>query len=387
MKHTKISEQNDAFGHLTGVEKEDCDQVIQEKNFLPFDPEDIDVTTRTMMIGLMLSRAENGMINLQPDFQRRWGIWDQRRQSRLIESLLLRIPLPVIYAAEDQNECWDIVDGIQRLSTITRFIQPHIINEDPLILSGLEYLKDCEGKTFCELNPRLQMRLREAELIVHLIRKDTPSSVKFNIFARINTGGISLSRQELRHAITPGKARYILEEWASSQPFLEATSASVQKTRMDDRELVLRFLAFYMFGFETYRQHNMDSFLIFTMKAINDMSDDDLKDIKLKFDKALQTSSAIFDRDSFRKRYNNNAKRLPINKALFESLTVNLARFSDQERLRLINSSGKIRSAFMHLCSDRRFENAISQGTGDTRKVYIRFSEIKKMFEENLSHA
>ena len=92
----------------------------QEHIVEPFDPEDIDVITRSMTVDLLLSRASSGMIDLQPDFQRRWGIWDNKRQSRLIESLLLRIPLPVLYAAEDDDERWEIVDGIQRLSTIAR---------------------------------------------------------------------------------------------------------------------------------------------------------------------------------------------------------------------------------------------------------------------------
>lgn len=88
-----------------------------------------------MTVDLLLSRARSGMVDLQPEFQRRWGIWDQRRQSRLIESMLLRIPLPNLYAAEDENERWEIVDGIQRLSTVARFIEPDIVSEDGFALT------------------------------------------------------------------------------------------------------------------------------------------------------------------------------------------------------------------------------------------------------------
>ena len=179
-----VAEQLDMLGHSTGIEREEPATSDGEKIAEPFDPDNIDVVTRSMTVDLLLSRTESGMMDLQPDFQRRWGVWDARRQSRLIESLLLRIPLPVLYAAEDDDERWEIVDGIQRLSTIARFIKPQIVDSQPLVLSGLEYLRDYEGKNFDELSPRLKMRLRETELIIHLIRKGTPPEVKFNILDR-----------------------------------------------------------------------------------------------------------------------------------------------------------------------------------------------------------
>lgn len=386
MEEAKIVEQLDALGHATGVEQEEPPQE-GERIAEPFDPDNIDVVTRPMTVDLLLSRTENGMINLQPDFQRRWGVWDQRRQSRLIESLLLRIPLPVLYAAEDEDERWEIVDGIQRLSTIARFIKPQVIGERPLVLSGLEYLQDYEGKAFDGLSPRLQMRLREAELIIHLIRKGTPPEVKFNIFARINTGGIALSAQELRHAITPGKARDLLETWASLPTFVKATDGSVQPIRMDDRELVLRFLAFYLLGLESYRQPDMDGFLITAMKAINITSNESLASTQLQFESALRAASAIFGKDAFRKRYAMDAGRLPINKAVFEALSVNLARLSDDHLNKLVRSKDAVRVAFIELCHDRSFENAISQGTGDIRKVNRRFSAIQELIEKVLLNA
>jgi len=386
MEEAKVIEETDVFGHTTGVEHEEpADE--GERIAEPFDPDNIDVITRPMTVDLLLSRTENGMINLQPDFQRRWGVWDQRRQSRLIESLLLRIPLPVLYAAEDEDERWEIVDGIQRLSTIARFIKPQIIGERPLILSGLEYLKDYEAKGFEELSPRLKLRLREAELIIHLIRKGTPPEVKFNIFARINTGGIALSAQELRHAITPGKARDILETWASLPSFMKATDGSVQPIRMDDRELVLRFLAFYLLGLESYKQPDMDGFLIAAMKAINVTNSEKLDEARSKFESALQTASDIFGRDAFRKRFDPDAGRLPINKAIFEALSVNLARLSEEDLVALERSGRTVRMAFIELCHDRSFENAISQGTGDVRKVNRRFSAIRQMLSEVLFNA
>ncbi|MES1971323.1 MAG: DUF262 domain-containing protein [Pseudomonadota bacterium] len=382
-----VVEQLDMLGHATGIEVEESAAGDGEKIAEPFDPDDIDVVTRTMTVDLLLSRTESGMIDLQPDFQRRWGVWDARRQSRLIESLLLRIPLPVLYAAEDEDERWEIVDGIQRLSTIARFIKPGIIGGQPLILTGLEYLHDYEGKDFEGLSPRLKMRLRETELVIHLIRKGTPPEVKFNIFARINTGGMALSAQELRHAITPGKARDLLEKWASLPMFVRATDGSVQPIRMDDRELVLRFIAFYLLGLESYKQPDMDGFLITAMKAINATSDEELARIQFGFVSAMQSAFTIFGRDAFRKRFYENAGRLPINKAVFEALSVNLARLSHEELATLEKRGAEVVEGFMALCHDRSFETAISQGTGDIRKVNRRFSAISEMISQVLLNA
>lgn len=346
---------------------------------VPFDPDDIEVSTRTMTIDLILSRIDSGAINLQPDFQRRWGIWSVRRQSRLIESLLLRIPLPTFYAAEDDNEDWEIVDGIQRLSTIARFIRPDLLHQDGFALEGLEYLNQFEGTRYEDLTARLQRRLRETELVVHLIRYGTPVDVKFNIFARINTGGMALTAQELRHAIIPGPARNILAEWAGTDAFKRATSNSVREERMDDRELVLRFIAFTLTSYEEYQDDDFDGFLANAMRRLNALPEDRLWSMKENFLKAMNAAFMIFDNDAFRKRYASNVPRSLINKALFEALSVNLSKLSDSEIERLIANREKVRTAFIDVCNDRYFDSAISQGTSSPKKIFIRFRGIAEM--------
>jgi len=376
-----LSEQTDAKGEGTGVEEEAAGTDL-EKIAEPFDPDDIDVATRSMTVDLLLSRAKSGMIDLQPEFQRRWGIWDARRQSRLIESLLLRIPLPVLYAAEDDSERWEIVDGIQRLSTIARFIDSSIIGEKPLRLVDLEYLSDFNHKYVHDLPARLQLRLKESELIIHLIRKGTPAEVKFNIFARINTGGMSLSSQELRHAITPGPARKLLELYSELPSFRRATDYSVKSTRMDDRELVLRFLAFHLVGVENYRQPDMDGFLIGAMKHINSLAADQVEEAKAAFIAAMDDAYSIFGIDAFRKRYLPGASRLPINKALFEAISVSLAELTTAQRNTVRSRRSSVVQALIGLCNDRSFESAISQGTGDIGKVNRRFGMVRRMIQE-----
>lgn len=377
-------EQLDLFGKGTGVEVDDASALESEEIREPFDPEQIDVTTRTTTVDLLLARVANKRINIMPEYQRRWGIWDATRQSRLIESLLLRIPLPVIYAAEDEDERWEIVDGIQRLSTIARFVRPEIIGEQPLLLSGLEYLKAYDGKSYNDLSEKLQTRLRETEIVVHVIRHGTPPMVKFNVFARINSGGVKLSPQELRLAITPGPARDILGKWASSEAFLTATDHSVKPMRMDDQELVLRFVAFQLLGVQSYRHSDMDGFLIQAIRKLNRLQAKELDAVEDAFTRAMVTAYGIFGADAFRKRLFPDAVKMPINKALFEALSVGIASLTDHQALYLIDRRDMVKEAFMELCADRQFESAVSQGTSDVGKVNLRFERVADMLDEVL---
>lgn len=369
-------------GAASGIEDETAQPI--ESISQPFDPEKIDVSTRSMTVDLLLSRINSGAIDLAPDFQRRAGIWTDVRQSRLIESLLLRIPLPTLYAAEDEVETWAMVDGIQRLTTIARFMAPESIRQQRLKLVGLEYLSsEFNGATYDDLPPRLKRRLRETELIVHVIRFGTPDEVKFNVFARINTGGMPLSSQELRHALIPGKAREILGLWAGTDEFVHATDGSIKDDRMADRELVLRFIAFRIAGYDGYSSPDFDDFLRRAMRSLNSLKPDEIRKLRHEFSSSLDAAYHIFGRHCFRKIYRDGAPRYPINKALFDSISVNLAMLGDLERARLIKNSKAVVRDYIQLVNDSGFESSISQGTGNPSKVKYRFSKISELFRRH----
>jgi len=368
----------DDEGRDTGVELEQLDDVINE----PFDPAEIDVQTRIMTVDLLMSRLRRGVLDLAADFQRTAGIWSEINQSRLIESLLLRIPLPTLYAAESGEESWAIVDGIQRLSTIARFIEPEVINARPLKLRRLEYLQQYNGRKYTELPPPLQTRINETELIVHLIRAGTPEPVKFNIFARINTGGRPLTPQELRHALIPGRARLLLKELAAGDAFLDATQESVSPSRMADREMVLRFLAFRLTEPDDYKRGDLDAFLRQAMRQIDTLPDDRIERLIAEFTRAMAAATAIFGEHAFRKQFSGQDRRLPVNKALFEAISVNLARMTPRELSILIERREKVRDEFIDMMENSAFLQTISGGTGDVEKVRRRFASIDKLLRE-----
>jgi uncharacterized protein DUF262 len=367
----------DSGGFSLDVEWEEPDDRIDE----PFDPEKIDVRTRSMTVDLLLARLRRKALDLAPEFQRRAGIWKPKNQSRLIESLLLRIPLPSFYAAENEAEEWAVVDGVQRLTTIARFIDPESIDAEPLVLQNLEYLS-YNGSSYHDLPGRLQTRLVETEVLVHLIGKTTPEEVKFNIFGRINTGGLPLSRQELRHALIPGPARELLPRLAASPEFQHATQGSVQDARMSDCEMVLRFLAFRIFPLAQYKSSDLDDFLRLAMKELNGMDAKTIADLENDFTEAMKAAKEIFGEHTFRKKTHGQKYRSQINKALFEAISVNLARRSMAETEILISRRDQVAEKLADLLGRKDFNDSISIGTGDRTRVARRFDAIDKLFSE-----
>ncbi len=362
-----------------GIDPDEDESIIQ-----PFDPELIRVETRPMTIDLLLQRIRYEELNLAPDFQRRGGIWNNRTKSRLIESILIRIPLPAFYMDATDEDQWVVIDGLQRLTTLKMFV-----NDESLKLCELEFLIQLNNKTFSELPRNLQRRIIETQVTVYLIEKGTPSEVKFNIFKRINTGGLPLSLQEIRHALNQGKSTKFLEKLASLPEFRNATDGSVDSKRMADREFILRFLAFVIYPYSEYKATEFDSFLSDVMAEINGMSEKELNDLERKFSQAMTAAYEIFGNDAFRKRDRLNASRKPVNKALFESWSVNFSKLNHEQIQTLIERKDQLKDGFIRLMNDRevepRFDSAISQGTGDTRKVKRRFSGIEQLIQEVLA--
>jgi hypothetical protein len=335
----------------------------------PFDPDKIKISTEKKTIDLIVRRIRYKEIDLAPEFQRRARVWTSQRKSQLIESLLLKIPLPVFYVAADHKDEWAVVDGLQRLTTILDFV------EGEFDLDGLEYLGALRGKNFKTLDRAMQRRIEETELVINVIQPGTPDEVLMNIFKRINTGGLPLTAQEIRNALHKGPVRAYLRRLVESEDFRSATDGSVRDVRMDAQEMVLRFLAFRTVGWKAYKVHDFDAFLNDAMRRLNAMSNAERDQLGSDFLRVMRAARAIFGNNAFRKPRKEG--RNPISKPLFEAWSVNLAELADDEIETLVKNGSLLIDGLQHfLTADSEFEKSVTLSTGNVNKVRKRFTKI-----------
>lgn len=361
-----------ALEQAHGVEEEGVDEDVKLTH--PFDPSKIRVTTEPRTIDSLVRRINHDEIDLAPAFQRRARLWKPHRKGQLVESILLRIPLPVLYVAATEEDYWSVVDGLQRLTTIHDFVS------DVFPLHGLEYLHQLNGLYFSKLPRPMQRRIEETALVINIIQPGTPDEVMINIFKRLNTGGLPLSGQEIRNALYKGQVRNFLADLVATNSFQRATDGRVSDDRMDAQECALRFAAFMLNGWQNYDRNDLDSYLSEAMKQLNAADEETLKDIKDHFKIAMNAAHSIFSTDAFRKRYNEFDARKPVSKALFEAWSVNLAALERDELKFLIRNSEIVRKEFRDLMiEDRFFDVSISSSTGTVQRVHKRFAAIENL--------
>lgn len=368
-----------ALENALGVEEEAVDESVELIH--PFDPSKIRVTTEPKTIDLIVRRINHGEIDLAPAFQRRARLWKPHKKGQLIESILLRIPLPVFYVSATEDDLWAVVDGLQRLTTIHDFLS------DEFALTGLEYLEQLEGLRFSKLPRPMQRRIEETSLLINIIQPGTPDEVMINIFRRLNTGGLPLTGQEIRNALYKGQVRDFLAEMVATPDFKRATDGRVSDDRMDAQECVLRFAAFHMNGWENYDRNDLDAYLSEAMRQLNALHSDELRRIGEDFRLAMQTAYELFRDDAFRKRYNRIDDRKPVSKALFEAWSVSLAKLTGEERQRIVAASDELMDAFIAtMCEDRFFDVSISSSTGTVQRVHKRFGTIENLIVSVLTN-
>ncbi|MCK5720033.1 MAG: DUF262 domain-containing protein [Thiomargarita sp.] len=253
-------------------------------------------------------------IILQTDFQRN-DIWGIKQKSELIESVLMGIPIPVMYFFEDKDGNKQVVDGRQRLNTFFNFIN------DEFKLKNLNILEEQNNKFFKDLEPFFQGLIEDYQLSIYVIQPPTPEKIKFDIFDRVNRGGTNLNHQEMRNALYQGKATDLLNKLIVLKCFEDATGKGISGKRMKDKYLALRFLSFYMLyeswlGNIEYKS-DIDDFLAKTMEFINKLDYEKITKLEKIFITAMQNSYKILGKNGFRFAEKNKSIR-PINMALFE---------------------------------------------------------------------
>lgn len=341
-----------------------------------FIPADVSISQNSINVYNLMERLRYHEINLQPGFQRKGGLWTYEQQSKLIESLMLKIPLPAFYFDASKEDQWIVIDGLQRLTAFLNYLVG-VKNEEGVRVKRkfekLQYLSEFNGLDFDELPRQYVRRIKEASIIAYTVERGTPDEVVFNIFQRINTGGLSLSDQEIRQALYGGKATKLIEKLAKSLEFLEATQYQIKSERMLDREYVTRYLAFTELDYEAEYKGNIDNFLIKGLKHVNTYTKDELKEIEKNFKRVMSYTHMIFGKYAFRK-YNKDWRRGPINKALFELWSVCFCDMQDEDLDKLVDRKQEFLEKFQKLLQNRAFINALKAGDPYSCKRRIRMT-------------
>jgi hypothetical protein len=358
---------------------------------VPFDPTKIDIIAKPMTISSLEDRLDNNELDLTPDFQRQANVWDSKRKARLIESILLKIPLPSFYFSEDSDGGYAVVDGLQRLCSVFHFKNTALLNSStgaklaPLRLRGLQYLKELEGLAFTELDRKFQRRITELEITANIIRANTPSAVKFNVFARLNQGGLPLNAQEIRNAIFPGEWRNELRSLAESKQFVLATDGKVRTSRQQDMELVLRYVALWQIGAPYRRPGNqtLDEFLNSTVEhVLTRWTADKWKEAREAFLHAIDATCRIRGKHAFRKSVGTQ-QRKPINRGLFEAELIVFGSLDSDDLTKSVQLAPAIERLFANaLSQNEALVKSLQLGTGSAESSNARIAALTAIVGE-----
>lgn len=344
---------------------------------VPFDPSKIRMISKVQSVYALMARVEHSEI-ITPSYQRA-DVWNKDAKSRLIESLIVKIPIPVFYMDATDDDEWKVVDGLQRLTALKEFFL-----DKTLRLSGLEYIVELEGYNFDDLPRSFQRRIEETDVTVILISPGTPDDVKYNIFKRINTGGLPLSEQEIRHALNDGKASPTLISIAEELNFKTTwKKRNSENKRMEFNELVLRAFSLWFLSEHTIYELSIDEYLSSGMKAINETPDNILDEKKMDFIHAYQTVVYIFGDFAFRKLNADNLRKSAVNKNVYEMWLFSLRHFSKVQRSALVRNKDVVRQLFIDLLQNKKFAYAVSSRKGDTMK--LRNNELKYELDKMLN--
>jgi hypothetical protein len=319
-----------------------------------------------------LTKPNQTQFILPKDFHSEF-IWNQEKQSKLIESCLMRIPLPVFYFAEQENGDIMVVDGWQRLTALKRYLS----NEFALQLTKANPL---QGQKFEELSPKLQNRLEETQLILYIIDHQVPELTKLDILERVNSGE-PLTHQQMRHALHNGPGTRWLSAQAQTDLFKKHTGFTKnQRKEMRDCEYINRFCALTLLDVDKYHG-NMDQFLAEALKYMNEMTDSELNAYAEKFQRSMKNNDDVFGNNAFRNTHSETRKGR-LNVALFDVFSVYLSHYEEME---VSQQQEKIRQAFDTLMGNQKFKNSINSTFAKANQkdnVTVRFDLVKGILNE-----
>ena len=376
------------------IEKSGADQFNESEatDINPYDPDKIKVRSDKIAVSILSKMIDNKSIDMNPDFQRNL-VWNSFQKSRLIESILLRIPLPMFYFAEDSEGNLSVVDGLQRISTIKEFM------DNKFCLRNLQYLDESCGGKYYEtkenkkgLDTKYVKWFDLTSISANIIDPSSPPKVKYDIFRRINTGGRPLNNQEIRNCLMGVGLRSALKTMTSEE-FKAATDNSIKNTRMEDQEMVLRFLYFY----ELYENsQNIDDYNGYMEIVLDEYTDKNIKSSTqyftkyiLKFVNAMKNAEYLIGKKyAFRKIQSKDIQpgshKQLINKALFVCCSVLLADYDNKIIIKKNTANALTNLIADEIETNKQLINYLSYGTNGKANLQYTFNVLSDLFANNI---
>lgn len=347
----------------------------------PFDPNAIDVDISVVNLGSLLEQLEYNEIDLRPEFQRASDVWSQVKKSRLIESVLLGLPLPSFYFSEDpETNKLLVVDGLQRLCAFSDFCITK-----KLKLKGMQFLTGLEGWTYDKLDRTQIRRIKSLKVTLNTLRKNTPQRVKLVIFQRVNTAGVPLTSQEMRNALYQKKATDLLKRMVKLDSFRKATGGKIPSKRMTDCDFANRFVAFYLYRKEY--DGNLDEFMGDALENINRMSQQEIDSIHDTFDRSMTICYRLLGNTAFKRPDPQKTNSfLKTNKAIFEVLSVSIAQLSENEQEILVQRKARFQNEIYSLFMNEDFIKSITSGTAKTPQVEYRHTKVQQLIKQVIGY-
>lgn len=306
---------------------------------------------------------KQGKLILDPTWQRKY-VWDTKRASKLIESFLLDVPIPVVYLAKNHEDRYEVIDGVQRLTSILEFF------DGKFAISGLDLMKDLNGKKFGQLESKIQEKLQDATLLTYELSAQNSQNMLFIIFERLNTGGVKLNEMEIRNSLYRGRLNNIIVKLASNPDFLHCLNQGKLDKRMTDRSLALRFLAFYE---KTHikAKDGMKRYLNDFMDIYRNPKEDKLTEFENKFKLAMKAAVSVFGDNGFRLR-KNGVWSGQINQSVFQVIATS---FTEYDLGALTRNADAIYEEYLDLITnDDKWVRAVSQATGSYSAIDYTFT-------------
>lgn len=317
-----------------------------------------------------------GRIIVDPEWQRRY-VWDRKRASRLIESFLIELPVPVIYLATNQDNQYEVIDGLQRLTSVFDFF------DNKFSLIGLEIRPDLNGHKFSSLPRDIQGKLEDTTLRTFELAQTTFKDLMFIIFERLNTGGVALNEMEIRNCLYRGSLNSLIRDLCTNDDFKRCINQKNIDRRMTDRALVLRFLAFHQLTYKKARK-GLKAFFNEFFDTYKNANQDKLREFERVFKGSMKAAYSIFGNHGFRLRRISDqgaGEWLPrSNATVFQVIATS---FAEYDHNALIKSGDKISEAYLDLMyTDEKWVEAVSRSTGDFNKIEYTFQTWENRLKE-----